>query len=366
MIGGVPLLRDATVIGALGQTAGAGFEWECYDRNDVFWGGAEFKRTFDIGYAGVQLGGVSDFAYGTGIQTGWRFEMERVSFVNFTGTDACGRGNAAINNQAAGIVESDGGFEADIGLSTCYPAHTRELDFPDSPPGRGRVTLHDGGEWSNMGVALGTEKGHARCYLIDRDGTLLDQSTSTGRRRTSSARASGPPWVIRSSVDYFWNPDVVADCEAYKENQDDDPDFSECMWFLRDNDILLDAVCDADRRGLTYNPASIHARNNCTTPDIAFGDAAQDWDGSNLWVCQGSDYLNLRVRESPWHTPKDWVAYPTLPTTQSDGRTPAPLPSSTYPSWSSRARRCSGRPSSGRPCATARSGRASTTATTRS
>ena len=281
MTGGVPLLRDATVIGVLGQTAGTGFEWECYDRNDVFWGGKEFKRTFDIGYAGVQLGGVSDFAYGTGLQTGWRFEMERVSFVNFTGIDACGRANAAINNQAAGIVESDGGFEKDIGLATCYPTHMRELDFPHSPPGRARVTLHDGGTWTNMGVTLGSEKGHARCYLIDRDGTLLDQATSKG-------------WVIRSSVDYFWNPDVVADCKAYRENQDDDPDFSECMWFLRDNDILLDAVCDAERRGLPYNPDSMRARNNCTTPDVAFGDAAQNWNGANAWVCQGADFLNLK------------------------------------------------------------------------
>ena len=280
MVGGVPLLRDATVIGVLGQTFGDGFEWECYDRNDLFWGGTKFFRTFDIGYSGVQLGGVDNFEYGN-MRDGYRFEMRRVAFVNFTGIDACGRTNAAIANQAAGIVESDGGIEAEIGLATCYPTRSRELAFPHSPLGRGRVTLHDGGAWiDKFGVTLGPEKGHARCYLVDEDGSLLDQVTSRG-------------WMLRSSVDYFWNPDVVADCETYAESHDDDPDFSECMWFLRSNDILLDAATDADRRGMPYNPESMSSRNNCTTPDVALG-AASDWTDANVWLCQGVDFLNLK------------------------------------------------------------------------
>ena len=199
--------------------------------------------------------------------------MERVSFVNFTGIDQCGRSNAAINNLAAGIVENGAGLEVVHGSSTCYPTHTAELDFPHTPVGRARITLHDGD----------AGRGHARCYFIDRDGTLLDQPTNKGH-------------LLRSSLPYYWDPDIVEDCEAYAENFDDDPDFSECPWFVRGNQFLLDAVCDPERRGLPYNSDKMNNLNNCTNPALAFGPAeeSQDWSESNLWVCPGVDFLNLR------------------------------------------------------------------------
>ena len=199
--------------------------------------------------------------------------MERVSFVNFTGIDRCGHSNAAINNLAAGIVEGNEGLEFVHGSATCYPTHTAELDFPHTPVGRGRITLHDGD----------AGRGHSRCYVIDRDGTLLDQPTNRG-------------WVLRSSLPYWWDPDIIEDCEAYAENYDDDPDFSTCPWFVRDNEFLLDAACDPERRGTPYNSAKMNNLNNCTNPALAFGPAeqSQDWSEANTWVCPGVDFLNLR------------------------------------------------------------------------
>ena len=85
---------------------------------------------------------------------------------------------------------------------------------------------------------------------------------------------------------------IVDDCRLYEANHDDDPDFSECMWYVRGNDYLLAAAASDDdaRRGYTYSALPHEPRHggNCTVP------AGGDWAGANLWECS-VDFLTLEM-----------------------------------------------------------------------
>ena len=119
-----------------------------------------------------------------------------------------------------------------MGAASCYPIRTRNLTYPGTPLGRARLTLHDGANRPQT-------NGFARCWAVDEDGTLLDNATRRGH-------------LIKATAEYPWDADVASDCAEYHENEDDDPDFSKCMWFIRNNEFLLDTSIDATRRGLRW------------------------------------------------------------------------------------------------------------------
>ena len=268
----VSSVRNATVVARTG--AWRAFEWDCSERNDVRWGakeGGPLIRPLDgLDYVGIMTSGpagASPITYNS-FTAGWSFRVNRVAFVNFTGTDDCGRSNSAFSNQAAGTVESQSPAPMVLAFPTCYPVRTSELSFVGTPHGRARVTMGAG--------ALATDRGHARCYHVDEDGSLVDEAG---------------PVLLRSSTAYPWDSgssQILADCAAYAAGSDDDPSSSQCPWFVRDNPYLLGAAgTDATRRGFAY--ATGDGVGECATPD-----GAGDWDGSNVWRCRDVDFLTLR------------------------------------------------------------------------
>ena len=263
----------------LPQLARVGFEFSCYRRNNMWWGKKEAMRPLDqVEYAGVQLGGTGSVVYG-GLVPGWYFEIENVAFVNFTGTDACGHANTAIANQAAGIIDTTNSFESFQGFATCYPAHFSKLRFVDTPVGYARLSMHDGAEWLGIGnVRGGPDRGHARCYVVDSDGTLTDRPARRGGH------------VLRASAPYWWEPaSIVDDCRLYEANHDDDPDFG---MHVRARERLLARGGVRRRRAARYTysalPHEPRHGGNCTVP------AGGDWAGANLWECS-VDFLTLEM-----------------------------------------------------------------------
>ena len=73
----------------------------------------------------------------------------------------------------------------------------------------------------------------------------------------------------------------MSDCEKYWTYNDDDPDTSKCMWFVRENEFLLDTSVDAARRGLRWG------MDDCAWPPRG------EWDGSGSAVCARTDFVTL-------------------------------------------------------------------------
>ena len=152
-----------------------------------------------------------------------------------------------------------------MGFASCYPIRTRNLTYVHTPIGRARLTLHDG--WNRPQT-----NGFARCWAVDEDGTMLDNATTRGH-------------LIKATAEYPWDASVVSDCEKYWTYNDDDPDFSKCMWFVRNNAFLLDTSIDASRRGLQWG------MDKCSQPLRGV------WEGSGSTVCENTDFLSLQFND---------------------------------------------------------------------
>ena len=198
----------------------------------------------------------------TTIVWAFKFEVVDVTLSNFSGVaDACGLTNAAISNEPAIGETGDEELEEAMGFGSCYPIRTRGLNYVGSPLGRARLTLHDGANRPKP-------NGFARCWAVDEDGTMLDNATAVGH-------------LVKATAEFPWDEDVASDCEKYWTYNDDDPDTSKCMWFVRGNEFLLDTSIDAARRGLRWG------MDDCAWPSRG------EWDGSGSAVCARTDFVTL-------------------------------------------------------------------------
>ena len=192
----------------------------------------------------------------------FKFEVVDVTLSNFSGVpDACGLTNAAISNEPAIGETGDEELEEAMGFGSCYPIRTRGLNYVGSPLGRARLTLHDGANRPKP-------NGFARCWAVDEDGTMLDNATAVGH-------------LVKATAEFPWDEAVASDCEKYWTYNDDDPDTSKCMWFVRGNEFLLDTSIDAARRGLRWG------MDDCAWPSRG------EWDGSGSAVCARTDFVTL-------------------------------------------------------------------------
>jgi len=186
----------------------------------------------DWDYSGVQRGGYGGVAllgpdYVTSAPAGKWLDVSKCAFVAYSSPDdACeGRAGVGIANEFAGVGQGSGAAGNSLGSQHCPQCVTSDLAWPRTP-WDGRVAFSEGVDGA---------RDFAKCLLYDGDGSVY--GTAAGQ-------------LYKADLDSEWPPDILDDCQDYLSNYDDDPSFSKCPWFIRENEYLLGAAAAASRRGV--------------------------------------------------------------------------------------------------------------------
>ena len=139
------------------------------------------------------------------------------------------RQGVAFGTEAAALGHGSGTACLSLGNAQCYPVHTYNLGWRDTPFD-GRIAFSPG---TGGMSGLEHDQDFGACTHYDADGSVYNTSTT----------------LYKANVPRTWPEDILESCQEYAANYDDNPDFSKCPWFIRANDYLLDAANDASRRG---------------------------------------------------------------------------------------------------------------------
>lgn len=208
----------------------------------------------DWDYSGLQRGGYGGVAllgpdYVTSAPAGKWLDVSKCAFVGYSSPDdACeGRAGVGIANEFAGVGQGSGAAGNLLGSQHCPQCVASKLAWPRTP-WDGRIAFSAGVDGA---------RDFAKCLLYDSDGSVYD--TAAGQ-------------LYKADLDSEWPPDILEDCQDYLRNYDDDPSFSKCPWFIRENEYLLGAADDASRRGVA---AHRQARGDVKSRTCdAFGDVS--------------------------------------------------------------------------------------------
>ena len=294
---GLPLVNGGVVVGRAPEVPGSVRSADCGDwpavRGGYHLGGkkAGYRTYGELGYTGFSAQGLYVPQQGTGYDAlmtqrtadGWaafRQVVQGVTFVGFSGTDLCGRPNAALSNEMAGDGEgSVTVFAASFGEATCYPWVVRNLTFVDTPD-YARLRFSRGP--TSPEVAFGL------CTVVDEDLSLFG-----GPSDALDDDYKGPA-LLKSNKRHEWPAEILRDCRAWaRQGYPSEGGQGTCLWWLQQYETLWGSFSDASRRGLVEAGfrGSSWEKGECAP---LYENEGELGAAANVQLCTGIEYVLLK------------------------------------------------------------------------
>ena len=210
--------------------------------------------------------------------------LDGVTFLGFTGLDACGKKNIAIGNEAAGNGDTRSkavGHNTIFGSPLCAPLLVRNVTFGLGTPDTAKFKFSHGLNAQPEGY----QPAYAKCEMFDFSGAIVG---------TENLPSDGRPAMLVSASKNKLPPKIIEDCTNWHnepERQDNPDSAGACLWWIREYDQLLQAAMNDAQQGVVRNDGTTKTYSQISGSCSRLGKFHNSYN--NMLLCEKMSFVKF-------------------------------------------------------------------------